>query len=96
MPQAAYLEERADAVAEVEKHIGELGQIFHKLAHMVQEQGHMLERVDDDVSTALVNMEAAEDQLWIKHKSVSSNKMLILKIFGILFLFMVFFMLFIA
>jgi hypothetical protein len=44
VPQADYLEQRANAVADVQQHINDLGQIFQKLAHMVHEQGGMLAR----------------------------------------------------
>ena len=44
MPAHDYLEHRANAVADVQSHINDLGQIFQKLAHMVHEQGGMLAR----------------------------------------------------
>ena len=52
-------------------------------------------RIDDDVSTALVNLEAGEAQLFKKNDSLS-YKWLAAKVAAILFLFAIIFILFIA
>lgn len=43
-PQVDHFEQRARDVADVEKHILDLGTIFGKLQHMIHEQGDMLAR----------------------------------------------------
>ena len=40
----AYLEQRAEAMQDVEQHIVELGQIFNRLATMIAEQKELVER----------------------------------------------------
>lgn len=52
-------------------------------------------RIDDDIETARLNMEAGEEQLIKKHNSLS-YKWLAIKVFAILFLFIVLFLLFVA
>ena len=51
--------------------------------------------MDDDLTATLSNLEAGEDQLWKKHDSLSS-KWLLAKVAGVLFVFLVLFLLFIA
>jgi succinate dehydrogenase hydrophobic anchor subunit len=51
--------------------------------------------VDDDVSMALSNMEAGEEQLWKRHDSLSS-KWLLAKVAGIVFVFLLIFLLFVV
>lgn len=89
-----YYESRERAVGEVESTIGELGQLFKRLATMIQEQQEMVERIDDDVENARGNADAAHSLLMKTYESVSSNRGLYMKIMAIVGLFGVFFTLF--
>ena len=89
-----YYEAREVAVNEVEKTIGELGQIFQRLASMISEQQSLVERVDEDVEAAVSNAERARELLLKTYENVSSNRALYTKVFAILFLFAIFFILF--
>lgn len=84
-----YRQARADAVRQVETTIVELGQIFNQLATMVTEQGELVERIDANVEDAVVNMEAGQNQLMIYYNSIAGNRSLILKVFGVLFAFLI-------
>ena len=84
----------AQAVTEVEGTIGELGQLFKRLATMIQEQSEMVERIDDDVESARGNADAAHSLLLKTYESVSSNQGLYYKILAIVGLFGVFFTIF--
>jgi syntaxin 5 len=86
-----YLEERANAMQSVESTIVELGTIFNQLATMVQQQEEMITRIDTNVTDAAMNVESAHQSLLQYFQSVSNNRWLILKVFGILFLFFVLF-----
>lgn len=95
-PPAAsqYYESREIAVTEVEKTIGELGTLFKRLATMISEQQEMVERIDDDVEQAVSHADRAHTLLLKTYEKVSSNKALYTKIFAILALFILFFVLF--
>jgi syntaxin 5 len=87
--ESTYQEARADAVRQVESTILELGQIFNQLATMVSEQGEMVERIDSNIEETVANMDAGHNQLLVYYNSISGNRGLILKVFGVLLAFLV-------
>jgi syntaxin 5 len=89
-----YLEERANAMQSVESTIVELGAIFNQLATMVQHQEEMITRIDANVSDTALNVEGAHQSLLQYFQTVSSNRWLMLKIFGVLFVFFIVFVIF--
>lgn len=88
-----YMEERANTMHSIESTIVELGTIFTELATMVQQQEEMITRIDSNVNDASLNVEAAHESLLRYFNSISSNRWLMIKIFGVLF---TFFMLFVT
>jgi len=88
-----YLEERASTMQSIESTIVELGTIFTQLATMVQQQEEMITRIDANVNDVSLNVEAAHQSLLQYFSSVTNNRWLILKVFAILF---VFFLLFVV
>ncbi|KAK9863932.1 hypothetical protein WJX84_004823 [Apatococcus fuscideae] len=95
-PQDTYLTSRAEALHNVESTITELGGIFQQLAHMVQEQGELTVRIDENVEETLANVDSAQAQLLKYLNSISSNRWLIMKVFFVLLAFLVIFVVFIA
>lgn len=91
-----YLRNRAETMQNIESTIVELGGIFQQLAHMVKEQEEMVERIDTNVQDAELNIEAAHTQILKYFQSVSSNRWLIIKVFGVLIFFFIFFVVFLA
>ncbi|XP_030760995.1 syntaxin-5 [Sitophilus oryzae] len=91
-----YLQNRAETMQNIESTIVELGGIFQQLAHMVKEQEEMVERIDTNVQDAELNIEAAHTQILKYFKSVSSNRWLMIKIFGVLIFFFIFFVVFLT
>ncbi|CAG9761893.1 unnamed protein product [Ceutorhynchus assimilis] len=91
-----YLQSRAETMQNIESTIVELGGIFQQLAHMVKEQEEMVERIDTNVQDAELNIEAAHAQILKYFKSVSSNRWLMIKVFGVLIFFFIFFIVFLA
>lgn len=89
-----YLEERANAMQSVESTIVELGTIFNQLATMVQQQEEMIGRIDANVADAALNVESAHEQLLQYFRSISSNRWLMIKVFGVLFVFFLLFAVF--
>ncbi|VDN05051.1 unnamed protein product [Thelazia callipaeda] len=89
--QDAYLHARSSTMENIESSISELGQIFRQLASLVTEQGEMITRIDSNVEETSLNVEVAHTELVKYLHSVSQNRWLIIKVFGILiFFFMVF------
>jgi len=91
-----YSNSRAEAVQSVQRTIGELAQMFQKMAVMVTAQEEMIQRIDHDVDDTSDNMNAAQDSLLKYFHHISSNRALIIKVFAILIFFVVFFVVFIA
>eukprot|EP00123_Amoebidium_parasiticum_P019730 comp31728_c0_seq1/m.47260 comp31728_c0_seq1/g.47260 ORF comp31728_c0_seq1/g.47260 comp31728_c0_seq1/m.47260 type:complete len:316 (-) comp31728_c0_seq1:450-1397(-) len=92
----SYIQDRSAAVDQINKTIAELGSIFTQLAGMVHEQGQMVQRIDDNVLDAELNIEMAHSELLKYFASVSSNRWLMIKIFTVLMLFFIFFVVFVA
>jgi len=91
-----YNHSRAQAVESVQRTIGELAQMFSKMAVLVTAQEEMIQRIDHDVDDASDNMNAAQETLMKYFAHISSNRTLIIKVFAILVVFIVFFAIFIA
>ena len=91
-----YLEDRANAVGQIESHIAELGTVFNKLASMVGEHAELVQRVEDNVDDAHSNTMDGLTQLAQTLTGLRSNRGLMLKIMGILAVFIVMFITFLA
>ncbi|SCV00512.1 LAMI_0G05534g1_1 [Lachancea mirantina] len=84
---SAYLQERNRAVETIESTIQEVGNLFQQLAHMVQEQGEVIQRIDANVEDIDLNVSGAQRELLKYFDRVSSNRWLAAKIFAVLFVF---------
>lgn len=91
-----YVQQRAETMQNIESTIVELGGIFQQLAHMVKEQDEMVERIDSNVQDAEMNIEAAHGEILKYFQTVSKNRWLMIKIFGVLIFFFIFFIIFMA
>lgn len=91
-----YLTSRAETMQNIESTIVELGGIFQQLAHMVKEQEEMVDRIDANVHDTELNVESAHSEILKYFQSVSSNRWLMIKIFGVLMFFFMFFLVFMA
>lgn len=89
--QDSYIQSRTSAIESIETTIAELGQIFTQLAHMVAEQRETVQRIDADTMDIAANMEGAHRELLTYYASVMNNRWLMLKIFGVLIIFVRFF-----
>ncbi|XP_001602477.1 syntaxin-5 [Nasonia vitripennis] len=92
----SYLQSRADTMQNIESTIVELGGIFQQLAHMVKEQEEMVERIDSNIEDAEINVSAAHTEILKYFQSVTNNRWLMIKIFGVLIFFFIFFVVFMA
>jgi syntaxin 5 len=96
IPDQSYLESRTSAMQDVESHIVELGTIFNRLATMLQDQRELVENVHDNVEDAEQNVHRGQLALMATLRSLQSNRMLAAKVSGVLVLFMLFFVIFMA
>jgi len=92
----SYLTDRADTMHTIESTIVELGGIFSQLAHMVKEQEEMVQRIDENVDSTAMNVDMGHQEILKYFQSVTSNRWLMIKIFGVLIFFFIFFVIFMA
>ncbi|KAK5598510.1 Syntaxin-5 [Crenichthys baileyi] len=94
--QDSYIQSRADTMQNIESTIVELGSIFQQLAHMVKEQEETIQRIDANVEDTQLNVESAHTEILKYFQSVSSNRWLMIKIFLVLIVFFIIFVVFFA
>ncbi|CCF57934.1 hypothetical protein KAFR_0D02860 [Kazachstania africana CBS 2517] len=87
MQDNVYLQERNRAVETIESTIQEVGNLFQQLASMVQEQGEVIQRIDANVDDVDLNISAAQRELLKYFDRIKSNRWLAVKIFFIIFVF---------
>lgn len=92
----SYYASRADTMHTIESTIVELGGIFSQLAHMVKEQEEMVQRIDSNVEDTALNVDMGHAEILKYFQSVTSNRWLMVKIFGVLIFFFIFFVIFMA
>jgi len=86
-PQNTYIHQRGEAIEAIERTISELGGIFGQLASMVSEQSEMIQRIDANTEDVVDNVQGAQRELLKYWSRVSSNRWLIAKMFGVLMIF---------
>lgn len=91
-----FVQSRAETMQNIESTIVELGGIFQQLAHMVQEQEEMVERIDANILDTELHVESAHREILKYFQSVTSNRWLMIKIFAVLIFFFIFFVVFLA
>uniref|UniRef100_A0A4W5L7R8 Syntaxin-5 n=1 Tax=Hucho hucho TaxID=62062 RepID=A0A4W5L7R8_9TELE len=94
--QDSYIQSRADTMQNIESTIVELGSIFQQLAHMVKEQEETVQRIDANVEDTQLNVDMAHTEILKYFQSVSSNRWLMVKIFLVLVVFFIVFVVFLA
>uniref|UniRef100_A0A3P8YI10 t-SNARE coiled-coil homology domain-containing protein n=1 Tax=Esox lucius TaxID=8010 RepID=A0A3P8YI10_ESOLU len=94
--QDSYIQSRADTMQNIETTIVELGSIFQQLAHMVKEQEETVQRIDASVEDTQLNVDMAHSEILKYFQSVSSNRWLMVKIFLVLIVFFIVFVVFFA
>jgi len=92
----SYHASRAEAVETIESTIHELGSMYQRITSLIAMQDETIVRIDDSLEMTQQNIEMGHNELLKYFDNLSSNRALILKVFGILIAFMVFFMVFVA
>jgi len=91
--QDNYIQSRSTAIESIESTIAELGQIFTQLATMVAEQRETVQRIDADTMDIASNVSGAQRELLKYYAGISSNRWLMMKVFGVLIVFFLIFIL---
>lgn len=91
---SSYLHSRADAMENIQRVIGDLAQMFQKVATMVTQQDEMIKRIDEDIDMSLTNTREGQNHLLTYFKKISSTRTLILQIFVCIFILIIFFIIF--
>lgn len=89
--EETFLRERANAMQTVEQTIIELGGMFQQLATMIKEQDEAIQRIDSNIEDVDLNVSQAHSELLKYFQSVTSNRWLMIKIFMVLIVFFVVF-----
>ncbi|KAJ9660368.1 Integral membrane protein SED5 [Coniosporium apollinis] len=82
-----YVQQRGEAIEMIERTIAELGGIFGQLAQMVSEQSEMIQRIDANTEDVVDNVQGAQRELMKYWGRVSGNRWLVAKMFGVLMIF---------
>lgn len=94
--QDQYVQDRSQAMEQVETTIVELGDMFVQLAGMVKAQEESIMRIDANVEESELNIQAAHGELLKYFRSVTSNRWLMVKIFATVIIFFIVFVVFFA
>ncbi|KAI9703383.1 MAG: cis-Golgi t-SNARE syntaxin [Candelina mexicana] len=86
-PSNTYINARGEAIEAIERTISELGGIFGQLASMVSEQSEMIQRIDANTEDVVDNVQGAQRELMKYWSRVSGNRWLVAKMFGVLMIF---------
>lgn len=92
--KSQYYQERTSTVQKIEKTMSDLQGMFTRMAHFVHEQQYLIERIDNNTDVSLNNIEAGLKEVIKIKNDVSSNRALLLKIFFIIILASVLYILF--
>ena len=83
----SYINQRSEAITQIESTINELGGIFSQLAQMVSEQSEQIQRIDANTDDVVDNVEGAQRELMKYWSRVQGNRWLVAKMFGVLMVF---------
>jgi syntaxin 5 len=96
IPDQQFLRSRVDAISTVESHIAELGQVMNTLAVMIHEQDALVHDIEENVSNSEMNVRAGFLQLEKYYHALRGNKQLMSRLFGVVVMFLLFFLIFLA
>jgi len=88
--QKRQTQQRLDEARQAESTLSEVAKLYSKMSTLITQQGETLEKIEDDVECALVDVSAGQEQLTILYSIKKGNRPLILKIYGILIFLIIF------
>ena len=88
-PLLGSLRNRSTALNTLESTINELGTIYQQLAHMVSQQGEVVQRIDMNIEDMSINVQRGQGELARYLRRVSNGRMFIAKLFAALIIFII-------
>lgn len=83
--------QRYDAVRQIESAVHEVSEMFQDFTRLVHEQDETIVRIDTEVEESLGYVNAGSSELMRYIASLSTNRGIVLKVFAVLFVFLLFF-----
>lgn len=88
--QERQTQQRLHDARQAEQSLSELGTLFGKMTHLLSVQSEMIDKVEDDVEAAQLDVVAGHGEIQTLYSIKKGNRALILKVFGLLIFFIVF------
>ena len=88
--QRRQTQNRLASAQEAERTLADLGNVFGKMSTLIVQQGETVDRLEDDVEAAAVDVAAGQAEIQTLYSLRKGNRGLILKVFGILIFFIIF------
>lgn len=92
--ESLFYVERENKMKQIEKGMTKLQGVFSQMASLVYEQGEMLSRIDHNIDTTILYVDDTHNRLHKQLKLLKSNRKTIIKIFVILIIVCVIYVLF--
>jgi len=96
IPDNQHLRARVDAIAAVQTSIVELGQVMSNLSTLIQEQDPLINDIAGNVENAAADARAGILQLQRYYESIRGNRQLVARLFAVLAVFLIGWMVFLA
>lgn len=81
---------RVAQAQQAERSLADLSVLFGKMSNLIVSQGEILEKVEDDVEAALVDVTAGQEEIQTLYSLKKGNRALIIKVFAVLIFFILF------
>lgn len=82
--------QRLQEARQAERSLAELGTLFGKMSSLITQQSEVIDKVEDDVEAAFVDVSAGQQEIAVLHALKKGNRALIIKVFGLLIFFIIF------
>ena len=83
-------QQRLAEARQAEKSLATLGTLFFKMSTLISQQAEVVDKVEDDVEAALVDVSAGQQEITTLYSIKKGNRALIIKVFAILIFFIIF------
>lgn len=88
--QERQTQQRLQEAQHVESSLAELGTLFGKMSSLISQQAEVVDKLEDDVEAAMVDVSYGQQEITILYHLKKGNRMLIIKVFGLLIFFICF------
>jgi hypothetical protein len=88
--QKRQTQQRLDEARQAESTLSQVATLYSKMSTLITQQGETLEKIEDDVECALVDVSAGQEELTKLYSIKKGNRPLIIKIYSILIFLIIF------